>query len=499
VAAQLKLLHAAASENAAGELFAALRAVHGIAVSVLFLTPEFDADPQKNTLTQLALAAHAEGRLVVVSSGAAEAPLGLRDVTRIEWQGGDAADVVAAIKDANKRGARRRGKRSRWPLWTALAIIGVLLVGVMAGGRYIFAPPAPEVTTQDVRSELLRLLAEGQLTPEQAIQLAELMESRALEATDLEGYLLSSSLSSGRLEADQQIDVALPTFAQPGKIVALCFGPCTGITLQLLDSNGTRTAENNGINVSIDTPAGVQGAVARISCSGGCFYMLNAYARGLVAAAPELTDVLARLEALEGATQASNEAIGGVQAALYGAERKLATNTQILWAIGFAVALQLLLVIVLLVRRSGERKGVRESPMPAPAASGGQFVFASYARLDRARVDEIVREMESEGVTLWLDRKSIGGGTTWPEEIVRAIRGARGVILFCSPSSFASDAVLREISLASAYGKPLLPVLIEPAQTPDGFMYYLSTRQIIDLSNDPAGRQKLVAALKAAA
>jgi hypothetical protein len=99
-------------------------------------------------------------------------------------------------------------------------------------------------------------------------------------------------------------------------------------------------------------------------------------------------------------------------------------------------------------------------------------------------------------VAIWMDKADIGAGTTWSEEIVRAIRNSRGLILFCSEHAFGSDHVLRELNLADSCRKPVYPVLLEPVTLPDSFLYYLSTRQIVDLQNDPDWKDKLAAALK---
>jgi hypothetical protein len=62
----------------------------------------------------------------------------------------------------------------------SLLTVIALIIGIAAGGRYLINPPEPET---DLRAELLRLLEEGALTPEQAIQLAQILESGALGET----------------------------------------------------------------------------------------------------------------------------------------------------------------------------------------------------------------------------------------------------------------------------------------------------------------------------
>ena len=143
-----------------------------------------------------------DGRLVPVMLDRVDLPLGFgafqaEDFTR--WNGGANAPQMQILEEALKAklegrdvdgGAvakKRRKLMARIQLVSVLTVIA-LIVGIAAGGRYIFDPPTPEVTQEDLRAELLRLLAEGRLTPEQAIQLAEILESGALgEQSGLQG------------------------------------------------------------------------------------------------------------------------------------------------------------------------------------------------------------------------------------------------------------------------------------------------------------------------
>ncbi len=135
-----------------------------------------------------------EGRLVPVMLDPVQIPLGFgafqaEDFTR--WNGGANAPQMQVLEEALKAkiegrdvnsaevARKRRKLMARVRLVSVLTVIA-LVVGIAAGGRYLFDPPKPGVTQADLRAELLRLLAEGQLTPEQAIQLAQILESGAL-------------------------------------------------------------------------------------------------------------------------------------------------------------------------------------------------------------------------------------------------------------------------------------------------------------------------------
>lgn len=138
-----------------------------------------------------------DGRLVPVTLDSVQLPLGFgafqaEDFTR--WNGGANAPQMQVLEEALKAklegrdvnagevARKRRRLMARVRLVSVLTVIA-LIVAIAAGGRYLFDPPTPEVTEADLRAELLRLLAEGRLTPEQAIQLAQILESGALGET----------------------------------------------------------------------------------------------------------------------------------------------------------------------------------------------------------------------------------------------------------------------------------------------------------------------------
>lgn len=144
-----------------------------------------------------------DGRLVPVQLDKVDIPLGFgafqaEDFTN--WNGGANAPQMQLLSEvlsaklsgrdvdgsAIERRRRRLGARIRLvSLLTVLALIVVIAVGA----KNFFAPPEP-----DIRAQLLQLLAEGRLTPEQAIQLAQLLESDSLGAT-------TADASSGGLSA----------------------------------------------------------------------------------------------------------------------------------------------------------------------------------------------------------------------------------------------------------------------------------------------------------
>lgn len=153
-----------------------------------------------------------EGRLVPVMLDQVQIPLGFgafqaEDFTR--WNGGANApqmqllvEVLSAKlsgREVNTSEIERRRRR----LGTRIRIVSLLtVIALIAGIAWVvndFVRPPPPPT--DLRAELLRLLAEGQLTPEQAIQLAQILESGALGSTTAANERLGAPAPSASSEA----------------------------------------------------------------------------------------------------------------------------------------------------------------------------------------------------------------------------------------------------------------------------------------------------------
>ncbi|MEJ0059666.1 MAG: toll/interleukin-1 receptor domain-containing protein [Terricaulis sp.] len=125
-------------------------------------------------------------------------------------------------------------------------------------------------------------------------------------------------------------------------------------------------------------------------------------------------------------------------------------------------------------------------PIPARAAAPpSDTVFVSYARANAATVMPVLAEARTHGNKFWLDQDGIDPGDGWAGEIVRAIKGAKGVMVMCSSAAFESDHVKREVYLADRYKKRLLPIFIEDAEPPEDFEYFFAGVQFLKLHETP--------------
>ncbi len=107
-------------------------------------------------------------------------------------------------------------------------------------------------------------------------------------------------------------------------------------------------------------------------------------------------------------------------------------------------------------------------------------VFLSYSRDDKARVLELATRLRAAGVNLWIDQGGIDGAALWGESIVRALEGAKVLLLMVTPSAVSSHNVAKEVMLTSERKGHILPVHLEPTTIPLGLKYPLAGIQHIE-------------------
>jgi hypothetical protein len=115
-------------------------------------------------------------------------------------------------------------------------------------------------------------------------------------------------------------------------------------------------------------------------------------------------------------------------------------------------------------------------------------VFVSYASHDSGQVMTLADSLRSHGVSLWFDRREIAGGSSWAQEIVRAIRACKALLLMCSDAAMRSRAVAQEIQLAWKYQLRYLPLLLERTRFPEQVEFFLEGHQWIEILDRPVGQ-----------
>lgn len=104
-------------------------------------------------------------------------------------------------------------------------------------------------------------------------------------------------------------------------------------------------------------------------------------------------------------------------------------------------------------------------------------VFISYKSDEFDEACWVKTQIENEGISCWMAPMSIHGGSSYAEEIPRAIRECSVFVLILSEKVQESKWVPRELDQAINNNKLILPFMIENCELKDDFDFYLSNVQ----------------------
>jgi len=106
--------------------------------------------------------------------------------------------------------------------------------------------------------------------------------------------------------------------------------------------------------------------------------------------------------------------------------------------------------------------------------------FISYANQDKAAADAVCASLESRGLRCWIAPRDVLPGTLYADAIVRALNGARVLVLLLSEHSAASPHVGKEIERASSKRRPIIALRLDLAPLTHALEYFLSESQWVD-------------------
>lgn len=102
------------------------------------------------------------------------------------------------------------------------------------------------------------------------------------------------------------------------------------------------------------------------------------------------------------------------------------------------------------------------------------YAFISYKTDNLEEALWVKDQLSARGIPCWMAPDSIPGGSSYAQEIPKAIRNCFAFILILSEATQDSKFVPKEIDLAINLGKPILPFMIENFELRDDFNFYLS-------------------------
>jgi len=149
----------------------------------------------------------------------------------------------------------------------------------------------------------------------------------------------------------------------------------------------------------------------------------------------------------------------------------------------------------------GEAKtsgGAPAAPELPDASAGTPTVFISYASQDTAVAGALVEALERHGIGCWIAPRDVKAGALYADAIVRAISGAKAIVLVLSESAIASSHVGKEIERASSKKRPIIALRIDTAPLTPALEYFLSESQWVEAQTGSmeAAYAKLIDAIR---
>ena len=106
------------------------------------------------------------------------------------------------------------------------------------------------------------------------------------------------------------------------------------------------------------------------------------------------------------------------------------------------------------------KKWVWNVPEPIFVGNMQKHVFLSYSREDKDKADELLKALENEGLSVWIDRKKIQSGN-WKERVMEGLNKARAMVFLMTENALKSPVVKKEIDFATKKKVPIIPVQID--------------------------------------
>jgi TIR domain len=111
-------------------------------------------------------------------------------------------------------------------------------------------------------------------------------------------------------------------------------------------------------------------------------------------------------------------------------------------------------------------------------------IFITYSSKDQKVARTICTALENRGLACWISFRNVKPGENYQEQIVKAIRTAKIMVLVFTANANNSNEIKKELALASQHNLIVIPVRIEDVTPSEAFAYEFATRQWIDLFGD---------------
>jgi hypothetical protein len=117
-------------------------------------------------------------------------------------------------------------------------------------------------------------------------------------------------------------------------------------------------------------------------------------------------------------------------------------------------------------------------------SNAGVHIFISHSSKDQKVALTICAALEHRGLKCWEYSRDIQPGQNFQEQIVKAIRAAKIMIIIFTANANNSNEIKKELALASQNNLVVIPIRIEDVIPNEAFAYEFATRQWIDFFAD---------------
>jgi hypothetical protein len=137
---------------------------------------------------------------------------------------------------------------------------------------------------------------------------------------------------------------------------------------------------------------------------------------------------------------------------------------------------------------------------PIYLATAPPRVFLSYCREDVALAELVKGELESRGLSVWIDLEGVRSGD-WKDRVTSGLGKARALVVLLTPTSLRSIAVRKELGFAAVKDVPLMPIsmaALSKKELPDWYLFDYGTvhRRVIGDATRAADFDELASAIR---
>jgi hypothetical protein len=115
---------------------------------------------------------------------------------------------------------------------------------------------------------------------------------------------------------------------------------------------------------------------------------------------------------------------------------------------------------------------------------GKHDIFVCYSSKDEPQARSLLQHLEAHGFKCWISSRDVRPGHNYQDSIVQAIETSSAIVFLFSDFSNKTDEVKKELSLASNFEIPVIPLRLTTTKPNGALLYELSTRQWIDAFED---------------